>query len=367
VVSRSARYRSADGGRTWKRWNGKGLPPPSATLFAAAASVTAFGSDGLDRQQVVALFQDARDARNVHLIAAGTGYRQSIDAGATFNAAVTGLPARVDTITGSPATPARVYAAGSADPAQPADRLYLSTNAGRDWAPLPMTGLPTTPPLICRALAVHPLRPLEVYVGVAGLVRKGGGAGGIYRSLDGGVTWAWFGVGLTPGQGFFDAGSAPRGRELAVSGSDAILALHHGLGTVWAWNAYWKSWMGMVEIQLPAPPTDILANPKVPGLFLIAANGVYATNENGASWGLLPDAGRASRVAVDTGDPQRYAAGTDDGVTVSLDGAHTWQVLDPLLPDRCHPAVAFAGDRILAGTTASGVYWTPVPPTAPRR
>jgi hypothetical protein len=58
----------------------------------------------------------------------------------------------------------------------------------------------------------------------------------------------------------------------------------------------------------------------------------------------------------------RVAAGTEDGVILSLDGGNTWRALDKQLPYRINNMVAFAGERLIVGTGGNGAFWMPLSP-----
>jgi hypothetical protein len=68
----------------------------------------------------------------------------------------------------------------------------------------------------------------------------------------------------------------------------------------------------------------------------------------------------AGHVAVDLATLDRVAAGTQDGVALSEDGGATWRVLDRRLPNRLWNTVAFAGDRLIVGSSGSGAFWLPL-------
>ena len=64
------------------------------------------------------------------------------------------------------------------------DGIYKSTDAGRTWKKM---GLPDSRHI--SAIAIHPLNPDIVYVGVQGAVHGPGKERGVYKSADGGQNW----------------------------------------------------------------------------------------------------------------------------------------------------------------------------------
>jgi hypothetical protein len=96
----------------------------------------------------------------------GTGVFKSTDAGVTWNAANTGLPADVRALAIDPHTPSTLYAGA-------VPGLFKSTDAGATWDKL------TTEFFFATALVIDPLTPSTLYAGTDF---------GVFRTTDAGVS-----------------------------------------------------------------------------------------------------------------------------------------------------------------------------------
>ncbi len=174
------------------------------------ASWTAVG-DGLPSAGVVVVAVDPHDPANVYAgtIWTGTsepvggGVFRSTDGGTTWTAASNGLPVGGVNLTGGvraltidPRSPSTMYAsllnthwcpAPCAAPPANSANVYKTTNAGGHWTTSDVgLWIPVT------SLLVDPFLPTTVYA--AGYA--GGGFGGVFRSVDGGASWAGVNAGL---------------------------------------------------------------------------------------------------------------------------------------------------------------------------
>jgi photosystem II stability/assembly factor-like uncharacterized protein len=60
--------------------------------------------------------------------------------------------------------------------------------------------------------------------------------------------------------------------------------------------------------------------------------------------------------------PGRFAASGINGVLLSTDSGVTWNYLDQALPmKQAYNALAFAGNRLVVGSSGSGVFWITLP------
>lgn len=170
-------YKSTDGGASWS-WAGSGLPV----------------SAGDQNQSVGSLVIDPRNPGTIYAGAAGQGFLvrsngvfKTTNGGASWKpAGLGGGFSRVDILAIDPQHTETVYARAVVWPFDNTGCcgwLFKSTNGGTTWAPA-NTGLPN----YVTALAIDPRNPGTIYAGTRA---------GVYRSMDGGANWTAVNDGLT--------------------------------------------------------------------------------------------------------------------------------------------------------------------------
>jgi photosystem II stability/assembly factor-like uncharacterized protein len=409
-------FRSVDGGASWSFEDlgapvyavaAAGNPLAPDTVYAGVGNLLYRSSDGGTSWTAVSetgyypsITVDPTDPRTVY--AGGTRHvRKSIDGGATWVTKSAGLPPfeDVESIVVDPSAPNVLYA-GISD-----SGVYKSNDGGETWTPIgPLVG---TNALSVTALALDPSDPDTIFA--AGFAAAVGGIG-VYRSTNGGASWATTPLPLTTRSLAF-APSAP-GRLLAGTGegiwrSDdgavSWLAANAGLtnvavrtlavgtnGFVFAGSTTGKvfrstsggaSWdplathvFGEEVYSLAVDPT----NPAVLYAGSIGTQGIKKSSDGGATWsplntGAAPINGYA--LAIDSTNPDIVYAGAFGGVYRSTQGGHDWNSVSNGVPpfvislviDPAAPSTLYAGTDPIAGgfqgvykTTNSGGQWVPV-------
>jgi len=189
------------------------------------------------------------------------------------------------------------------------------------------------------SLAEHPADPKVLYAGCKG---------GVYKSVDGGLTWRWLREGFPPVQEYAYSAMVskvvldPQNPETVYAAIGQPREGHGGQGAVYKSENGGASWRQIVQKgQLAADLiiSDLAVDPQDARRMLIATpKGVFASVDGGATWALssdgLPPHLRTLRLAQSPSDPQivyvslRGKAGETPwqaGVYRSEDGGRTWQ------------------------------------------
>ncbi len=204
------------------------------------------------------------------------------------------------------------------------------------WQPLGPATVPVNNNGVGRinCIVINPLDTNTLYVGSA--------CGGVHISHDGGVTWA------SNSDNFPSLSIA----DIAVNPShpDTLYAATgDGYGyTVDGYNNFWGglysagvmkstdggvTWntTGLSFIQTNRNVIQkLLINPNNPNILLAAStNGVYRTNDAGATWTHVYTASHIYSIAFHPGSPNTVYGVDDANLLVSNDGGTTWSVLYP--------------------------------------
>ena len=343
-------YESNDAGRTW-----------------------AWSTEGIEDTYVQELEQDPSDPSVVHTGLADIGYFRSTDGGRRFlgRTSDTIITNNVRSLSVPASMPTRVYATANPPPGGGwwAGFVFISDDKGVNWRPSPMTRLPEMSEGGHHANTVLALddAPDTVYLCVSGTVEPGGG--GLYRSDDGGESWAYQEVGLPTGETFFRENIWGGGQDLAVSPDGSTVAIKHthadnpAEGNVWFKPARAD---GFTPVPGVFDPQDVKADPHAAGRFYLAARdgGLFCSDDGGESWEKLDlpaETPGAINITIDRVVPGRLAVSTNDGFALSTDGGDSWRALDRAIPHRVKFGMgAFAGDHLVVGTGGSGLFWIEV-------
>jgi photosystem II stability/assembly factor-like uncharacterized protein len=319
-------FRSADGGASWQPADG-GLPSPRPGVIALAGHPAAPG---------------------ILYAATETGLFKTTNAGASW------LPSH-DGIRGIPVNSVAMDLSAPGLGYSGTDYGVFSTSDGaRSWRPRP-TGFPTNGWVA--GLALRASEPLTVYASLAQCC-------GVYRSLDGGVTWSLL------------AGS-PIALRLALDPAAAgPIYASTPFDGVFKTASPGASW-GPANTGIPSGlfTTDLAVDPLSPATLYVGtdtfglgeAPGVYKTVNGAASWvrksSGLPDQ-RVHSLGIDPLDPDTVYAGTQGGLYRTDDGAETWvpaQTGLPLVTGYSNVVTAIAvhplnSQTVFVATDGGGVF-----------
>lgn len=250
--------------------------------------------------------------------------------------------ATVTDIEAAPSDPRVVYAATRGG------GLYRSLDGGRSWARRNGSGATAQPDLNVLHVAVDPRHAATVYIGTY--------QSGLFKSVDGGGTWAPTARGLLP--------YVPANAWVAV---DPVRPR-----TLYAWYSYYflrsvdggASWRRLnVEYEVRA----VAGSARAPQVrYAASTNGVYKSTDGGVNWvrssrGL--EEASVYQIAVDPRRPaELYALGSRPGslgsaVFRSSDSGRTWRASGRGLPAQSfHSAVVIDAQGTAYVSTRLGVF-----------
>lgn len=245
-------HRSTDGGVTWTKPTGAGLP---VNPFALCLAV-----DPTNSLVVYAGFNNG-------------GLFKTADGGANWSAvsaANLGFSG-VFTIVFDPVTPSTIYV-GSGSGA------LKSTDSGSTWTQINNFGIPNTPNV--RTFAIDPTSPSTVYAGL-------GGNGGFFKSTNGGGSWTVMNTGMTD-TSFISVTSI----VIDPSNPQTIYAGRASSGGIQKSTNGAASW---TPVNNGVPSQSITAMVATPAAIYAATSGsgVVKTTNGGTSW-TTADAGLGS-------------------------------------------------------------------------
>ena len=204
-----------------------------------------------------------------------------------------------------------------------ADGVYKSTDGGKTWANV---GLETTQHI--SRIRVHPEDPDLVYVAVVGHLEGPAKGRGVYRSKDGGETWE---------QVLFRADDVGC-NDLSMDPNNPRILY----ASMWqVRRSYWNTYSGGPETSLYRTTdggdtwTDLTNNPGITkgnkGRFAVAASPARA----GRVWALFD---QSQAPGVSSGSPGRAEDKAEGGLFRSDDGGATWEQMsdNPELTIRPH-------------------------------
>jgi photosystem II stability/assembly factor-like uncharacterized protein len=291
---------------------GEAIPADALRRAAATApaatggSWTAVGPLSVGGR-LTALAVDPNDRNHVWAGAAAGGVFESTDAGNTWTPVFDSQPVQnIGALAAHPTDSGIVYVgtgeANGAGYSYDGDGVYRTIDGGATWQHL---GLDDTRRI--GRIAIDPVNPQRVFVAAAGNVYAPGTARGVYRSTDGGITWAQV-LFVAPTAGAIDVAVDPSNPSRVY----AAIWEHYSTPTHWVagglQSGIWQSlnggdsWtrltnglpasdpkVGRIGLAIAAssPQTVYALYVDDPGAFL----GLYKTTNAGASWSKMNASG----------------------------------------------------------------------------
>jgi photosystem II stability/assembly factor-like uncharacterized protein len=344
-------------------------PSGKVTLFVGAASGGVWKSvdgattfkpvfDEQPAQSIGAIAIDPTNHKNVWVgtgeswtrnsVSVGNGMYKSTDGGDSW--IFSGLPnsERIARIIVDPRSSDTVYACVPGKLwSDSAERgVYRTADGGKSWQ-LVLRGANLSSG--CGGMAMQPGNPDVLLAGLWDFRRKGwtyrsGGdtpkapsASGLYRSVDGGKTWAE----LTPASAkgmpakpygriaLAFAPSEPKTVYAFIESTDSGLFISHDGGATWERGdkSQWMVWRPFYFANLIVDPKDAKRVFKTDGALILSEDGGKSFAAIGGFNGMHGD---VHDVFVDPNNSQHVFAGDDGGLWISYDGANKWWKTDNL-------------------------------------
>ncbi|HYL36035.1 MAG TPA: hypothetical protein VEV17_09000 [Bryobacteraceae bacterium] len=335
-------FKSVDGGASWKIVGPS--PPPFWPLIGLAVH--------------------PQDSSTLYA-ATGTGAFKSADGGITWSAAYSGMRAiAVDSLAIDPQTSGNIYYGTGFS------GVYKTTDYGMTFSA--STGINSGFPVV--ALAMDPQTPSNLYAGTGGGDCGEDARGGLFRSVDGSVTWTDTGL-VTCVAALVTDPQTPSTVYGATWDRGVVKSTDGG--------AAWAS----VNVGLHGGPINALAlDAQTPGTIYAAASGtsggLYKSTDGGNTWnatglnGTVVGTQFISGLAIDPENTSTVYAATADsngssgGLWKSTDGGANWQNLFSSSSSRALAVIVSPQNSgtLYAGTDAGvmtsadgGQSWMPVP------
>jgi len=268
-------------------------------------------------------------------ISTGRGVYMSPDGGNTWRFMGLKDAGQISTIIVDPKNPNIVFvgAIGRAWGQNQERGVFRTTDGGKTWAKTLYINETTG----VSSLVIDPTNPLILYAGMWQVQRfpwkleSGGTSGGIYRSIDGGGTWKKLTDGLPEGAvgriGLAVAPSNPRHVYALVEAKKGVL---------WDSTDYGDHWREVSNNHLlnarPFYFSQLMVSPKDESKVYFLSFDILLSDDGGKTAriigrGVHPD---NHSMWIDPQNPDRTILGNDGGVYTSADAGRSWRFLDNL-------------------------------------
>ena len=259
----------------------------------------------------------------------GDGMYKSTDAGRTWTHIGLGKSGQIAKIEIHPRNPDIAYVAVQGQIWGPNEErgVFRTTDGGKTWAHV----LKVNPDTGATDVTMDPTNPRILYAGMwhhgrtPWFVKSGGAGGGIYKSTDGGDSWNKLEGGL-PGL------IGKIGIDLPASNPQrvyAILEAEPDQGGLWRSDdggENWKLINGNRALHTRAwYYIHMAADPVDENTVWVLNTGLYKSIDGGKEWTLVKTPhGDHHDQWINPDDPLNFINGNDGGATITFDGGKTW-------------------------------------------
>jgi photosystem II stability/assembly factor-like uncharacterized protein len=315
------------------------LQPHAPAAHAALDQWSTGGPNGVGPINAIAV-----DPTNPLVLYAGSGtggaVSKSVDGGASWQPASTGLPASAkSSLAVDPTNPSVVYVGVNVG------GVFKSTDGGGTWNPA-NTGLLVTS---VQSVTIDPQNPNIVYASTSGAPPNG-----VFRSVNGGGNWNVMGTGL------------PNGiiNTLAIDPQTPSTIYAGTQFGVYKTTNSGGNWAPMNTGFNPATPiiNAVVINPQNTSRIFAGTGGVgvWKSEDGGGSWSPMTTGISSSAINDLVMDPLRpqvlYAATASAGVFRTRNGGESWTRFGVGLTANAIPSLAISpsGTCVHAGTNVGG-------------
>ncbi|HKT33155.1 MAG TPA: hypothetical protein VJS89_11810 [Gammaproteobacteria bacterium] len=363
-------WKSADAGDTWHAVFEHG---DSASIGAIAVAAS--------NPNLVWIGTGEANVRNDTITGAGVYY--SPDAGKTWEFKGLKDAGQISAIVIDPKNPNIVFVAAQGDPwgPNPERGVFRTSDGGKTWQKV----LHVDDKTGASSLVMEPDNPQVLFAGLWSAERtpwtmiNGSATGGVWRSIDGGLTWTKLTQGLPSGDtGRITLAAAPSDPERVYA---LIPTLH---GTLWSSEDLGEHWSTVSDNHALAVRQWYFAGmavaPNDDNKVYFASLNLMESDDGGKTAHPIDRGVHVDHHAVwvDPQDPQRILQGNDGGVYLSVNGGKNWRFLDTLPIEQAytvsvdsqspfHACVGLQDNSAWCGPTSSlgergvtGKHWIPV-------
>jgi photosystem II stability/assembly factor-like uncharacterized protein len=291
------------------------LPPPPPT----ASILEAVGPDG---GGVTSVLLNPKNPQIAYAGTWGAGVFKSLDGGKTWESASIGLEnLYVQSMVIDPVHPEIIYAGTYRS------GVYKTINGGTTWV---YAGKGLNTDAIVYALAIDPITPTIIYAGTRSPGSNPPWGGGVYKSTDGGQTWANSSYKLSEDWVY--------GLAVSPSNTQTLYAATHSQGVFKSTNGG-NSWAavnnGVSDHSMRTVAIDP-SNTQVVYAGCWHTTGVFKTTNGGQSWTTVSNGLNGAKIISITVDPVHpqtvYALSYLQGVYKTDNGGGNWSMIG-LWPD----------------------------------
>jgi photosystem II stability/assembly factor-like uncharacterized protein len=262
----------------------------------------------------------------------GDGVYKSTDAGKTWTHVGLNATRQISAVRVHPRNPDLVYVAAQGDRwiGTPDRGIYRSTDGGKSWA-LVLKGENATSG--ASALAMDASNPRMLYAAfwdhqrVPWKVRSGGPGSGIWKSTDGGDTWTRLTAGLPALMGKIgvDVSAANPARVFAIVEAEK--------GGLYRSDDAGKTWQLLSADRLIQTRSwyymKVTADPRNADVVWVTNAPILRSIDGGRTFATVPAKhGDNHQLWINPSDARYIANANDGGATISLDGGKSWSTQD---------------------------------------